>query len=241
MKKALCLILSLSIVLSMCGVGLAEGSAATGQGTLPVTEPAVEPAAEPATEPAVEPVAEEFAILAQPTDVTADVGETVTLTVSATGVVKYQWQNSKDGASWSNSGISGYNTDTLSFSMIEARYPFKWRCELTDADGNVYYTDAVVITKPVTMAIVKQPEDATGAVGETVEMTVEATGAEKYQWQNSKDGSSWSNSYIDGYNTATLNLLVNELRYDYQWRCVLTDKNGNTLATEAVKLLRPVP
>lgn len=87
-------------------------------------------------------------ITKQPVSIVAVVGDTIKMRVEATGVTNFQWQNSPDGKTWSNSGLPGCNTATLSVSVTTYRYDYLWRCELTDSSGNVVYTDAVMIRNP---------------------------------------------------------------------------------------------
>lgn len=88
-------------------------------------------------------------ITRQPVSIVAAVGDTITFRVEATGVYQYRWQNRLyTDSTWNNSGLSGYSTSTLTIPVIEARYSYLWRCELTDYSGNVVYTDAVTIRDP---------------------------------------------------------------------------------------------
>lgn len=89
------------------------------------------------------------------------------------------------------------------------------------------------------IVIKKQPTDVVAAVGETVILSVEAAGAVSYRWYNSNDNVTWNKSSLEGYNTPTLTFEMNESRYNYQWRCVLTDAAGHEVATDAVWILRP--
>ena len=88
-------------------------------------------------------------ITAQPEGVAAAIGETVQLSVTATGtLLTYQWQNSKTQETWSNSRLTGYNTPTLSVPVTSGRYPYYWRCLITDWYGNELASDAVQIIQP---------------------------------------------------------------------------------------------
>ena len=77
-------------------------------------------------------------IAGQPENVTAGEGVSVTFTVKiypadATGVT-YQWQNkraSASGASWADSSLSGFNTQTITIPVTAARYDYLWRCKVT--------------------------------------------------------------------------------------------------------------
>ncbi|MBR5742403.1 MAG: hypothetical protein IKX85_01270, partial [Clostridia bacterium] len=83
-------------------------------------------------------------ITKQPASVTSAAGKTVTFTVTATGTgLTYQWQYSKDnGATWSNSSTTGYNTDTLSVGAIAARNGYLYRCVVKSGGVSVTSSSA---------------------------------------------------------------------------------------------------
>ena len=82
-------------------------------------------------------------------DATANVGESVTFAVEATGVATYEWQY-KAGSSWKAmySSAQGKNTATLKTEASDARYKYEYRCKLTGENGETLYTDTVKIVKP---------------------------------------------------------------------------------------------
>ncbi len=204
-----------------------------GSGTVELPKPSKE------EKPVYEPVGDEkFGILKQPEDVTVREGETVVLRIEAAGAAGYQWQNSQDGVNWSNSGLDGYNTDTLTFPMLAMRYLYLWRCVITDAAGKKLASRGAKLIRPC--PITKQPESVDAEIGETVHFTVTADGTYKYQWQNSQDGVTWADSGVDGYNTGTLNVPVIAVRYNYLWRCVLTDSLNLTYVSEPVMIRKPL-
>jgi len=204
-----------------------------GSGTIELPEPVREE--KPVYEPAGD---EEFGIWRQPEDLTVAVGETVVLKIGAAGAVKYQWQNSADGVTWSNSGIAGYDTDTLTFSMIAVRYGYVWRCVITNADGGTLASRAARLIAP--SPIVKQPESVDATAGQTVVLTIEATGNVTYQWQNSQNGETWTNSGLTGYSTASLSVPVTEARYNYLWRCRVTDAAGMVHVSGPAVIRKPL-
>lgn len=86
---------------------------------------------------------------AQPQDVTARAGETVTFTVQ-TSVAEgftYRWQYSRNGGqSWSDTNMEGYNTDTLQVSASAARNGYLYRCVITGAKNGQLASDAACLT-----------------------------------------------------------------------------------------------
>ena len=93
-----------------------------------------------------------------------------------------------------------------------------------------------MLSKPVSFAITKDPEDVSAELDTTVQFTVEATGAVSYQWQYSKNKTSWTNTYLSGAQTATVNVPVTEARYGFYWRCVVKNAGGETLESEGALL-----
>jgi hypothetical protein len=188
-------------------------------------------------EPAVE-----FAITSQPVDYTGQVGDAVSFTVEATGEgLSYQWQYSSDGGkNWANSGLPGNNTATLSTTFTEARMIYRFRCVVTDGNGNSVTSSTVRMVKAAALAITAQPENYVGQVGDTVSFTVEAAGNDlSYQWQFSSDaGATWKASGLPGNDTATLSTTFTEARMIYRFRCVVTDGNGNSVTSSIVRMLK---
>jgi len=100
-----------------------------------------------------------------------------------------------------------------------------------------------VTAAPATpLAIVTQPRDYVGNLGSTAVFTVEAQGdGLTYQWQVD-DGGGWENSGAAGNETATLTVgEVTEARLAYRYRCIITDNHGNSVMTDEVRMILPLP
>ena len=84
--------------------------------------------------------------------------------------------------------------------------------------------------------IVSQPVDFVGMVGDTATFTVTAEGEGlKYQWYfYDAAASEWKKS--SGTN-ATLNVEFKAYRNNQQYRCEITDSDGNTVITDVVKIV----
>nr|MBQ6241135.1 hypothetical protein [Lachnospiraceae bacterium] len=181
-------------------------------------------------------------ITAQPAARSAYVGASARFSVTATGAgLKYRWQVSKDeGSTWKDvtSANEGYNTATLKLVVKDTWNGYYYRCVITDANNKVLNSTGVKLT--VKPKITAQPTARSAAVGATARFTVTATGAGlKYRWQVSKDGgSTWTNvsNQNEGYNTATLKLVVKAAWNGYIYRCVITDANGKKLNSSGAKL-----
>ncbi|MCC8081747.1 MAG: hypothetical protein LIO80_07050, partial [Lachnospiraceae bacterium] len=168
--------------------------------------------------------------------------------VEATGTgLTYQWQyKSAGGTMWHDSGLTGATTATLSVPVTEARDGQQYRCVVTDGDGNTVTSEAATLTvsddgdltDEEELSITLQPSDYTGSVGDTATFSVEATGTGlTYQWQyKSAGGTMWHDSGLTGATTATLSVPVTAARDGQQYRCIVTDGDGNTVTSDAATL-----
>ena len=170
-------------------------------------------------------------------NVKASIGENATFTVTAAGIdLSYAWYRSYDnGATWEMTYLPGYNTDTLSFE-VNANRTGLFLCKVTDGSGKTVCSDVVRLT--LCAQIVTMPESVDCAIGDTATFTVAATGENlRYQWYYSADGGeTWVMSYLTGYNTETLSFYVNASRASRIYKCVITDRDGATLETDAVSV-----
>ena len=176
-------------------------------------------------------------IVTQPADTEAAVGETVTFTVKTNGTdPAYQWQWSKNGTTWNNCTSGGYNTDTFSFTMKALFSGRQYRCVVTEGGEEVLSEAATLILAEERIEIVTQPADVAAAVGETVTFTVKTNGTDPaYQWQWSKDGTTWNNCTSGGYNTDTFSFTMKASLSGRRYRCVVT-VGGNTLTSDAASI-----
>ncbi|MBR5658897.1 MAG: beta-galactosidase [Lachnospiraceae bacterium] len=173
---------------------------------------------------------------AEKASVTPGEAFTITASASAAGTLTYQWQSRKDASSaWTNSGQSGAKTDTLSVATLAGLHGWQFRCVVTERSGRKAYSNVVTLT--VVPKITTQPAYKTVAVGDTLKYTVAATGKAKltYQWQSRKDPSSaWTNSGQSGAKTATLSVATIAGLHGWQFRCVVTDGNGQKAYSKPV-------
>ena len=184
-------------------------------------------------------------ITTQPSNQTVTEGATATFTVAATGTgtLTYQWQYKKNSTdSWHNSTstTTGYNTATLKVIGTSTRNGYQYRCVVTDGNGVTTTSNAATLTVTSGPVITSQPSNQTVAVGATATFRVVAsgTGTLKYQWQWKSSTGSWTNctSATTGYNTKTLKVEGTNGRNGYQYRCIVTDGNGETVTSSAAKL-----
>ena len=173
-------------------------------------------------------------IISQPEDYTGAVGETATFSVEAEGnALTYQWQVFKSGA-WKNTSLPGCTSSSLDVEITSARDGMTFRCVIKDSKNNKVISDEVMISVDKGPVIISQPEDYTGAVGETAEFSVEVKGsALTYQWQVYKNGA-WKNTSLAGNTTDTLEVGIIESRDGMQFRCVIKDGNNNKVISDEV-------
>jgi len=178
-------------------------------------------------------------ITALPENQYVPVGKTAKFTVKVLGEgLTYQWQyrtSAKD--SWKNETATGSKTATLSVAVTAARNGYQYRCVITNQAGDMVTSNAATLTV-VTLKVTAQPAGANLPAGKTAKFTVKATGTGlKYQWQyRTSSKGSWKNETASGSKTATLSVPVTAIRNGYQYRCVIADKYGNVVNSNAATL-----
>lgn len=88
------------------------------------------------------------------------------------------------------------------------------------------------------LEIMSQPVDVSAAAGETVTFSVEVNREDvTYQWQYRSPGkTSWNISTGVGADTASITVEVLEKRNGQSYRCVITDSEGNEVASNAATM-----
>ena len=181
------------------------------------------------------------AITSQPQNNTVEVGQTARFSVTAAGKAKltYQWQSRKDANSaWSNSGQTGSKTANLSVSTTAGLNGWQFRCVVTDGNAHLVYSNPATLT--VKPAITTQPKSVYAAAGSTAKFSIVASGKAtlKYQWQSRKNASSeWANSGQAGAKTPNLSVTVSAGLHGWQFRCIVTDGNGNQTASSPATIM----
>ena len=186
-------------------------------------------------------VVKKIKIVTDPVSISAQKGKMVSFTVVATGDgLKYQWQYKTPGGKWNDSTSSTSRTDTLLVEAATHRDGYQYRCIVTDQYGYTVTSEAATLTvgKENFAEIVSDPADITAEKGETVKFTVKATGdGLTYRWQYKLPGGSWNDTTTSSGKTDTLLVEAATHRNNYQYRCLVTDKYGYTVASEAARLL----
>ena len=127
-----------------------------------------------------EPPATELKITAQPQSVIVKLDDIASFTVVAEGDgLTYQWQYSKNGGSaWGNTGLTGYNTATLTPAALANRHNYQYRCIVTDAHGAVVISEPAVLQIPY---ITEHPTHAYVLPGDTAEFIVDYVRVYQYK------------------------------------------------------------
>ena len=149
-------------------------------------------------------------ITTQPVSQTVIVGDTVNLTVVATGdaPLSYQWR--RNGADLSDGGnVSGATTTALTITDVQQGSAGTYSVLVTNASGGVLSADAVLTVNrpPGGPVITTQPVSRTGRPGDTFDFTVVATGDPPLSYQWRRNGADLSNGgNVWGVTTATLTI-----------------------------------
>jgi len=127
------------------------------------------------------------------------------------------------------------------FSNVTATacYPVNnltWAPEVRQNYGGTITWEPYGETEPI--MIISQPIEYVGAVNDDVVFTVGVTGnGLVYQWYYSSDhGSTWTKCTSPGYNTDTLQVALRAYRNGYQYKCVITDAFGESVASNVVSM-----
>lgn len=179
-------------------------------------------------------------ITTQPAGKIVPVGGTAEFTVAAkgAGTLSYQWQAYNPSTQkWVNSVAACAKTATYTITAQAVHQGFKFRCVVSDAFGNKTTTNAAnLVVRP---GLTAQPNNATVKVGETAKFTIGAKGVGKlsYQWQVWDAATqTWKNSASASAKTATFSFAAQKGHNGKQFRCIVTDVNGNKTYSRTVTL-----
>ena len=175
----------------------------------------------------------------QPENVTVPAGTEASFTADASWATAYRWQYRKSAESdWANvsSAREGYNAATLRITPSLSWNGYLFRCVVKTADGQQFFSDTAVLS---VLGFTVQPTDTTAEAGSPASFSVEAVNAAGYCWQyRTSSAGSWTNvsSAKEGYNTETLHLLPLALWNGWQFRCIITASDGQTVFSEPAEL-----
>ena len=168
-------------------------------------------------------------ITQQPVGQSLRVGESLNLLVKADNATGYQWK--KDGENIPSATKAAFSKDNIQLTDAGS-----YTCVVTGEGGAVTSSAAVVGVEKIDPPVfTKQPAGVTTKVGQTITLTTEATGADRYEW--TKDGEAVTGAYDATYTKA------NATEADSgTYQCKAVGEGGETLSTEAkvtVNALQP--
>ncbi|QBP33047.1 putative capsid decoration protein [Enterobacteria phage CHB7] len=166
-------------------------------------------------------------ITTQPTNQTVNEGGTLTLSVVATGATGYQW---KKGAS----NISGATSATYTKTNVVPADAGSYTCVVTGEGGATVTSNAATVTVNALPVITTQPQNVEITEGDTLELSIVATGATGYQWKKGADN-------ISGATSATYTKENATTADDAgTYTCVVTGAGGSVTSNAATVVVNEV-
>ena len=126
--------------------------------------------------------------------------------------------------------------------VTDAQLTYEFRCVLTPAVGDPVYVPSNDGTVCIINPIIEQPVDTVAGIGEIAEFSVEGIDSiTAYQWQRSKDGTTWTNVTAgEGKTEAVYRVPVTASQLKNQFRCELTAEDGSVYYTKLVKIIEGI-
>ncbi|MCR5203565.1 MAG: metallophosphoesterase [Lachnospiraceae bacterium] len=210
MKKIICIILSIVIMMGCLGI-MPTNLISAGN-------------------------ADGIVIIKQPVNVTVERNKLAYFEVKAKGKnLKYLWQKKEVGkAEWSD--WNSKTTAAITVAYASYRDGMNLRCIVTDNRGQSIITNEVVLRYDDPIIINVQPQASTVPEGMIANFSVKASGMGlKYLWQKKEAGSSaWSNWDTKTKPDITIAYLAS--RDGMKLRCIITDKNGKQVISDEAEL-----
>ena len=162
---------------------------------------------------------------------------TMSVTTSVEEGFTYQWQYRRNAtANWTNTTMTGYNTDTLTIAATLARNGYEYRCVLTGSKNSKIESKPAVLHVGDAVVINSQTGDQTVTSGDNAVFTVDATNVYSYQWMYSKtEGNVWAKTTAEGNTTNTLTVAAKG-KNGYWYQCVMKGLDGVEYKTEIAVL-----
>lgn len=175
-------------------------------------------------------------VTVDPSQLHDTLGQTDTVTVTATGPepFTYQWQFYT--GSWGDT--AGETNDSLFYRVVLDKQGDSCRVIVTNAygsDTSAAFEIAVLWTEPPTIST--DPADTTLNTGRTAHFFIEYTGSPStFQWQDSTVGG-WSN--ISGATDSTIDTTANNAITGYRYRCIVTNDSASDTSVSALLTVDP--
>ena len=185
-------------------------------------------------------------VVTAPADVTVEPDGTATFHVEVSGGVApytYKWSVLVVGkTAFQATKLGGYDTDTLSFTAPASYNGRKFRCRVTDANGETVTSEEALLTvqEGAAQLEVTAPADVTVAPSKTATFHVEVSGGTApytYKWEVLKvGGTAYQATKLGGYDTDTLSFKASTTYTGRKFHCIVTDANGATVTSEEALL-----
>jgi len=172
-----------------------------------------------------------LAIIAEPEDVYAAIGEKASVAVQAVGEgLTFQWYiKNRTASKFSKSSVT---KNVYSVTMSDSVNGRQIYCTVTDKDGNCITTRVAKLTA-VSIKIIEQPADVYAANGETAKTKVVAQGnGLTYQWYVKNAGA--SKFSMSSIKSATYSTTMSDKVDGRQAYCIITDENGEKVQTNTI-------
>lgn len=169
-------------------------------------------------------------------DLSAFEGETIAVTVEATGDgLTYQWYSRDPGAA-AFAPVEDFTGDTYVVQMTAGISGQKIYCVAADAYGNSVCSDVYTLTMRTPLTITKQPVSVRVAAGKAARVTVGVEGdGLSFKWYYATvDSDTFKHTSAFGGNSYTITM--NATRAGRRVYCVITDAYGVSVTTETVSL-----
>ena len=177
-----------------------------------------------------------LAIVQQPESKAIKLGESVTISLKATGDgLKYQWYFKKAG----QTSFSKWNNRTHASETVTPNATWdgiKLYCVVKDSAGKSVQSDTITITVKCGPVITQQPVSQSVSLGQTITVSLKATGdGLTYQWYFKKAGqtsfSKWNNR-----TNASETVTPNDTWDGIQLYCVVKDGAGNSVKSDTITI-----
>jgi VCBS repeat-containing protein len=168
-------------------------------------------------------------------------GSTLTATATQssdeTMSVAYQWQNSSDGTTWSN--ISGATNSTYTLSESDENNFVRVHTSATDDTGQTVTADSsstaskVVDVAPTLSVLISGNAIEGSTLTATATQSSDETMSVAYQWQNSSDGTTWSE--ITNATNSTYTLAGTDGNTFVRVHTSASDDTGQTVTADSAR------
>ena len=188
-----------------------------------------------------------YSITAQPSNPTANEGDTASFSISTTsssGTPTYQWERSDDNGSNYTTVAGATNASYTTPTLVHANDDEdRYRCvvslagSLEELNGTPIVSNHGLLTVLRVITISQQPVNTGVIEGQTATLSITASITSDiiaYQWQKSIDsGNNWSNVNGANASTYTTPATVFPTTPSEQFRCVLSNAEATTVTSTA--------